>query len=407
MSEKDITSTVATEAAQEPQEEAVAAQSEVELNGDESFQAAFEKTIVSIRPGQVVVGKVVQLTEDEVCLNIGYKSDGIIPKNELQNPEDIKEQFQIGDEVEVEVIKVNDGEGNVLLSQRSLQVKKNWDKLVAAAENNEYIEGVGKEVVKGGLIVNVDGVRTFVPASQLSERYVEKIDQFVGQAMRLKIIEVDKHKKRLVASRKAVIIEEAAEKSAKVWESLEEGKVVKGIVRRLTDFGAFVDLGGVDGLIHVTDLSWARVRHPSDIVKPNQEVDVQVLALDREKERISLGLKQLMPKPWDLAPEKYPVGSIVEGKVVRIVPFGAFVELEPGLDGLVHISQVSPQRIGRVEEVLSIGDLILVKVLDVNTDTRRISLSVREAYDYSAIMDDQGEFHEEQEEMMAEEADEE
>ena len=387
MSEKDITSTVVPEAVVEPQEEVVAQQEaiEAEVSGDESFQAAFEKTIVSIRPGQVVIGKVVQLTEDEVCLNIGYKSDGIIPKNELQNPEDVKEQFQIGDEVEVEVIKVNDGEGNVLLSQRSLQVKKNWDKLVTAHENNEYIEGVGKEVVKGGLIVNVEGVRTFVPASQLSERYVEKIDQFIGQPMRLKIIEVDKQKRRLVASRKAVIIEEAAEKSAKVWESLEEGKAVKGVVRRLTDFGAFVDLGGVDGLIHVTDLSWSRVRHPSDIVKPNQEVEVQVLALDREKERISLGLKQLAPKPWDLAPDKYPVGEIVEGKVVRIVPFGAFVELEPGLDGLVHISQVSPQRIGKVEEVLAIGDVILVKVLDVNVDTKRISLSVREAYDYSNI----------------------
>lgn len=386
MSEQDITKAVEKEAIEESQ---TAVKPHDETASEESFQAAFEKTIVSIRPGQVVVGKVVQLTEDEVCLNIGYKSDGIIPKNELLDPEGIKDQFQIGDELEVEVIKVNDGEGNVLLSQRNLQIKKNWDKLVAAYEAGQYIEGVGKEVVKGGLIVNVEGVRTFVPASQLSERYVEKLDQFIGQPIRLKIIEVDRHKKRLVASRKAVIVEEAAAKTAKAWENIEEGKVVKGIVRRLTDFGAFVDLGGVDGLIHVTDLSWARVRHPSDIVKPNQEVEVLILSVDKEKERISLGLKQLAKKPWDLAPEKYPVGSIVEGKVVRIVPFGAFVELEPGLDGLVHISQVSPQRIGKVEEVLSIGDLILVKVLDVNPETKRISLSIREAYDYSSIMDEQ------------------
>lgn len=361
---------------------------DAEATSEESFQAAFEKTLVSIRPGQIVTGTVVQVTDDEVCLNIGYKSDGIITKNELQSSADPKEQFKIGDEVEVEVIKVNDGEGNVLLSQRSLLVRKNWDKLVAASENGETVTGTGKEVVKGGLIVMVDGVRTFVPASQLSERYVEKIDQFVGQELRLKIIEVDRHKKRLVGSRKAVIVEEAAAKKEKAWENIEEGKIIKGIVRRLTDFGAFVDLGGVDGLIHVTDLSWARVKHPSDVVKPNQEVDVKVLSVDREKERISLGLKQLQPKPWDNAVEKYPVGSIVEGKVVRIVPFGAFIELEPGLDGLVHISQVSPQRIAKVEEVLSIGDLILVKVLDVNPETKRISLSVREAYDYSDVMDE-------------------
>jgi small subunit ribosomal protein S1 len=361
---------------------------DAEATSEESFQAAFEKTLVSIRPGQIVTGTVVQVTDDEVCLNIGYKSDGIITKNELQSSADPKEQFKIGDEVEVEVIKVNDGEGNVLLSQRSLLVRKNWDKLVAASENGETVTGTGKEVVKGGLIVMVEGVRTFVPASQLSERYVEKIDQFVGQELRLKIIEVDRHKKRLVGSRKAVIVEEAAAKKEKAWENIEEGKIIKGIVRRLTDFGAFVDLGGVDGLIHVTDLSWARVKHPSDVVKPNQEVDVKVLSVDREKERISLGLKQLQPKPWDNAVEKYPVGSIVEGKVVRIVPFGAFIELEPGLDGLVHISQVSPQRIAKVEEVLSIGDLILVKVLDVNPETKRISLSVREAYDYSDVMDE-------------------
>ncbi len=368
MSEQDIITT-----AQEP-----------EIAQDD-FQAAFEKTLVSIRPGQLVTGTVVQLTDDEVCLNIGYKSDGIVPKAELMNQGDIKEMFKIGDELEVEVVKVNDGEGNVLLSQRSLLVKKNWDKLVAASEAGEAVTGIGKEVVKGGLIVNVEGIRTFVPASQLSERYVEKIDQFVGKELKLKIIEVDRSKTRLVASRKAVIAEESAARKAAAWEKIEKGATVKGVVRRLTDFGAFVDLGGVDGLIHVTDLSWSRVRHPSDIVKPNQEVEVVILSVDQERERISLGYKQLQPKPWDNAVEKYPVGSIVDGKVVRIVPFGAFVELEPGLDGLVHISQVAPQRIAKVEEVLSVGDLILVKVLEVNPETKRISLSVREAYDYSNI----------------------
>ena len=197
--------------------------------------------------------------------------------------------------------------------------------------------------------------------------------------MKLKIIEVDKQKRRLVASRKAVLAEESAAAKAAAWEKLEVGTIVHGIVRRLTDFGAFVDIGGVDGLIHITDLSWGRVKHPSDVVKPGDEVDVLVLALDRERERISLGLKQTKPKPWETAQVNYPVGSICEGKVVRIVTFGAFVELEPGLDGLVHISQIAPTRINKVEDVLHVGDMVRVRILDVNPEAKRISLSIRDA----------------------------
>ena len=323
-----------------------------------------------------------QVTDNEVCVNIGYKSDGLIPVAELITQENHREAYHVGDEIEVEVVKVNDGEGNVLLSEKNIVSRKHWDALVEKFENNEYVEGTGKSVVKGGLIADVDGVRTFVPASQLSERYVEKIDQFVGKPLKLKIIEVDKQKRRLVASRKAVLAEESAARKAAAWENLEVGKTVHGIVRRLTDFGAFVDIGGVDGLIHITDLSWGRVKHPSEVVKPNDEVDVLVLALDRERERISLGLKQTKPKPWETAQVNYPVGSICEGKVVRIVTFGAFVELEPGLDGLVHISQIAPTRINKVEDVLKVGDIVRVRILDVNPEAKRISLSIRDAADY-------------------------
>ena len=276
----------------------------------DDFAAAFESTLVSIRPGQTVTGTIVQITDSEVCVNIGYKSDGLIPVAELIHQENHREAYKEGDEIEVEVVKVNDGEGNVLLSEKNIISRKNWDALVAKYENNEYVEGTGKDVVKGGLIVDVDGIRTFVPASQLSERYVEKIDQFVGKPLKLKIIEVDKQKRRLVASRKAVLAEESAAIKAAVWEKLEVGATIHGIVRRLTDFGAFVDIGGVDGLIHITDLSWGRVKHPSEVVKPGDEVDVLVLALDRERERISLGLKQTKPKPWETAQVNYPVGSI-------------------------------------------------------------------------------------------------
>ena len=338
----------------------------------DSFMVDVEATLVKIRPGQTVKGTVVQITDDEVCVNIGFKSDGLIKREDL-----VTEDVKLGDEIEVEVVKVNDGEGNVLLSQRNILNRRAFAELVQKHENNEYVEGVGKEVVKGGLICMVNGIRAFVPASQLSNRYVEKIGEFVGQTLKLKIIEMDEQKRRIVASRRAVVREEAAAKKAEAWARLQEGEVVHGIVRRLTDFGAFVDLGGVDGLIHVTDLSWAHVKHPSEIVSPDQEVDVKILSLDPERERIQLGLKQLQPKPWDLAPEKYPAGAVVTGKVVRITTFGAFVELEPGIDGLVHISQCAATRINKVEDAVNVGDEVQVKVLNIDPEAKRISLSIR------------------------------
>ena len=347
-------------------------QAPVEETEENSFMADIEATLVKIRPGQTVTGTVVQMTDDEVCVNIGFKSDGLIKREDL-----ITENVQMGDEIEVEVVKVNDGDGNVLLSQRNILKRKAFAKLVEKFEKDEYVEGTGKEVVKGGLICDVDGIRAFVPASQLSNRYVEKIGEFVGQTLTLKIIELDEQKRRIVASRKAVLKAEEATRKAEVWASLEEGAVIKGIVRRLTDFGAFVDIGGVDGLIHVTDLSWSHVKHPSEIVHPDQEVDVKILNLDHERERIQLGLKQMQPKPWDVAPQKYPEGSVVIGKVVRITTFGAFVELEPGVDGLVHISQCATTRIDKVEDAVTVGDEINVKVLSIDPQAKRISLSIR------------------------------
>ena len=239
-------------------------------------------------------------------------------------------------------------------------------------------DAVGKEVVKGGLIASINGIRAFVPASQVSNRYVENLSEYVGAPMRLMIIEVDDKKKRVVASQKKVLLAEAEAKKKEMWSTLEVGAKVKGIVRRLTDFGAFVDIGGIDGLVHVTELAWGRVKHPSDVLKIGDEIEVLILAVDPEKERVSLSYKQLQPKPWTTAAERYPVGSIVEGKVVRIVPFGAFVSLEPTIDGLVHISQVATTRIAKVEDELKVGDIIRAKVLEVNPEAKRISLSRRE-----------------------------
>ncbi len=373
--------------AEEPEETEAAPQAEEQPAPKAEPQPSFMDQVAASMPrihnGQTVTGKVVQITEDEVCVNIGYKSDGLIKRSEL-----VDQDVQLGDEIDVEVVKVNDGDGNVILSQRNIVNRKLWDELMQKYEAGEFVDAVGKEAVKGGLLASINGVRAFVPASHLSQRYVEKISQFVGQPMKLKIIEVDTSKKRVVASRKEVIAAENASRKDAVWETLEEGAIVRGIVRRFASFGAFVDLGGVDGLIHVSDLSWNRAAVPSDILQVNQEVDVKILSLDRERERIQLGFKQLQPKPWDNVEEKYPVGAIITRPVVRIRPFGAFVELEPGVDGLVHISQVAPHRINKVEDVLSPGQEVNVKILAVDPDARRISLSIREAledgaFDYS------------------------
>ena len=368
---------------QETQQEPVA-QAEQEAQEPQALTMEdIEKTVVRIRTGQTVTGTVVQITDDEVCVNIGYKSDGLIKRSDL-----VDQDVKLGDEIEVEVVKVNDGEGNVLLSQRNIVNRKAWEALMEKYENGEYIDAVGKEAVKGGLLASVEGgVRAFVPASQLAQRYVEKIGQFVGQPMKLKIIDVDKQKKRIVASRKQVIEEENKAKKEAAWEKLEVGAVVTGIVRRFADFGAFVDLGGVDGLIHITDLAWSRVNHPSDVLQVNQEVEVKIKSLDRECERIQLGYKELQPKPWDNIEEKYPVGVILERPVVRIRPFGAFIELEPGVDGLVHISQVAPTRVNKVEDVLQEGQMVLVKVLAVDPEAKRISLSIRQALEDESVLE--------------------
>ncbi len=370
-----------TEAAEAtPAENNVGQAVEAEPQPEKSFMDHVADSIASIRNGQNIEGKVVQITEDEVCVNIGYKSDGLIKRSEL-----VDKDVQLGDTIEVEIVKVNDGEGNVILSQRNIINKKLWEELMEKYEKGEFVDAVGKEAVKGGLLASINGVRAFVPASQLAQRYIDKISQFVGQNMKLKIIEVDSSKKRVVASRKAVLEEESAKLKAETWARLKEGDVVKGIVRRFAPFGAFVDLGGVDGLIHVSDLSWNRSATPQDILTANTEIDVLILGLDEERERIQLGYKQLQPKPWDNVEEKYPVGTILTRKVVRIRPFGAFIELEPGVDGLCHISQISVHRVNKVEDVLTPGQDVNVKVLSVDPDAKRISLSIREAMEDNAF----------------------
>ena len=357
--------------------------SEKEAPKKPSFMDEVAASMSRIRTGQTISGKVVQITEDEVCVNIGYKSDGLLKRVDM-----VDKDVELGDEIEVEVVKVNDGEGNVILSQRNIVNRKVWNDLMVKYESGELVDAIGKEAVKGGLLANIDGVRAFIPASHLAQRYVDKITQFVGQEMKLKIIEVDQSKKRVVASRKEALAVESETIKEAVWSQLEEGSVIKGVVRRSTNFGAFVDLGGVDGLIHVSDLSWNRSVVPSDILQVNEEVEVKILSLDRERDRIALGFKQLQPRPWDNVEEKYPVGTVLTRKIVRVRPFGACIELEPGVDGLVHISQVSPTRIEKIEDAIQPGQEVNVKVLAVDPVAKRISLSIREAMEDSALQYD-------------------
>ncbi len=347
----------------------------------ESVEGQLEKDLESFNKGDIITGHVVQINDNEVMVDVGGKSEGIIPMSELfaSKAEDPSTIVKPGDKIEVQVIKVEDEEGHPILSKRRVERQKAWEKLEQAVESEEIIEGNGLEVVKGGMLVDVGGLRGFVPASLIDIGYVENLEQFVGETLKLKLIELDKTKNKIVFSRKDVLKEEQEKKSQETWDNLEEGQVKEGIVRRITGFGAFIDIGGVDGLLHVSEISWGRVEHPRDVLSEGQEIEVKVLSVDKEKERVSLGLKQLKSSPWDLAADNYPVGNIVTGKVLRTTPFGAFVEVEPGVEGLVHISQLAEEHVTKTEDVVNVGDELKVKVLSVDTEAQRMSLSLKDA----------------------------
>ncbi len=355
---------------QEPKEENAAPVTE-----QDEFLEGLEKTI-RLKKGELVKGSIVQITDEDVCVNIGYKSDGIIHKSELSfKDEDAKDAFKVGDEIEAEIISMNDGEGNVLLSRKRVEKKQNWIKMQENVGTDKLFKCTIRKAVKGGVTTKIEGYSAFIPASHLSLKYIEDLKEFEGQELEVTLIDADKRQERLVASHKSVLLKEKREKEAQIWDSFVKGEHITGVVKRLTDFGAFVDVGGVDGLLHISDLAWSRVKHPSDIVSEGQELELLILNVDPAKRKIALGYKQLQPKPWDTVPEKYHAGDVVTGKVVRIVPFGAFVQLEPTVDGLIHISQVTTHRIERVEDELRVGDEVEVKILEVNAEKRKISLS--------------------------------
>lgn len=338
-----------------------------------------EKSMAVIHSGDIVKGTVIKVKDNEVLVNIGYMADGIITRDELSYDENVSplQTIKEGDEIEVYIVKVNDGEGNVLLSKKRVESLKVWDELGEICNSGKTVKIKVGNIVKGGAVTQIKGVRAFIPASQISATYVADLNEFVGKELEVKIIEFDKEKKKVILSRKEIEKAILEEKKQEAWSKIEKGEKRKGTVVRLTKFGAFVDLGGVDGLIHISELSWKRISDPSEVVAVGDEVEVYILDIDKEKGRISLGLKQVMGNPWDNVSFKYAEGSIVEGTVVRLADFGAFVELEPGVDALVHISQISENRINKPSDALSVGDKIKAKVMEVKAEEKKISLSIK------------------------------
>ncbi|MFT5872387.1 MAG: small subunit ribosomal protein S1 [Clostridium sp.] len=344
-----------------------------------------DASTVNINSGDIVRGTVISVNENEVLVNIGFMTDGVIPKEELSNENEINPMdiVKVDDEIFVYIMKVNNGEGNVLLSKKRADSVKVWDKFKEILDENKTIEITISEIVKGGATTYIEGVRAFIPASQMSDSYIENLQDFKGRTLEVKIIELDKADKKLVLSRR--VIERAANDVKKeiVWNELKKGEKRKGVITRLAKFGAFVDLGGVDGLIHVSQLSWKRVEDPSEVVSVGEEVEVTVIDFDKEKGRISLGLKNAEGNPWNNITTLYHSNDIVDGIVVRIMDFGAFVQLASGVEGLVHLSEISEEHIAKVSDVLKVGEAVKVKVGDINEKDRRISLSIKEAADKS------------------------
>ena len=352
------------------------------INGQEGeidFSKALEESFIDIKSNEVVKGKIIGYNNNDVFVDLGYKADGIIPMDEfIDDPDfDPEKDLKQGTEIEALIVKMNDGEGNVALSKRKMDSIRGFEDVEEAFKSGNPIDAIAKEVVKGGIVAERKGVRIFIPASQVSDRFIKDLSPYVGKKMRVKITEFA-NRRRIVGSCRALLEEERSKKSESFWSEVEVGKEYTGAVKSLTKFGAFVDLGGVDGLVHVSELSWKKVEDPSDILKVGDTVTVRVIGVDREKKKISLGYRKAEDNPWFNVEQKYHVGDPVSGIIKRMVPFGVFVELENGVEGLVHISQISSVRIGRPDEVLSVGQAVDMKIMEVNPDLKKISLSIKE-----------------------------
>ncbi len=346
---------------------------------EESFAEMLEKSIKTLNTGEKVTGVVTGITPTEIYVDLGTKHAGYIPVSELTDDPTVKVEdlVKVGDEIETYVMRVNDQEGVVTLSKKRLDTVKSWEDVEQAKEDHTVMEGVVTEENKGGVVVSIKGVRVFVPASQTGLPRDTPMSQLVKQRVRLRITEVNRARKRVVGSIRAVEAEERAAKAAEVWANIEEGKRYTGTVKSLTSYGAFVDIGGVDGMVHISELSWSRIKHPSEVVSVGDTVEVYVISFDPEKKKISLGMKDRTQNPWEIFTGKYQVGDVANVRVVKLMTFGAFAEIVPGVDGLIHISQIADHRIDKPGDVLSEGQMVDVKIIDIDYDHKKVSLSIR------------------------------
>ncbi|HMH47657.1 MAG TPA: 30S ribosomal protein S1 [Solirubrobacteraceae bacterium] len=365
-----------------PQARVVEGSNGLLLEVDGAIVPNYEATFRTIEEGEVVTGHVVRIDKDEVLVDIGYKSEGVIPANELsiRKSVDPQDEVHLGEEVDAIVMTKEDQDGRLIMSKKRARFEKAWRRIETAAESGEPVEGTVIEVVKGGLIIDL-GVRGFLPASLVDIRRVPNLDEYMGTKIETKVIELNRSRNNVVLSRRAVLEEERKEVRQQILDRLQPGLVVEGQISNIVDFGAFVDLDGIDGLIHISELSWSHVNHPSEILTIGDTVKVKVLDIDRERQRISLGLKQTQEDPWQRIVDTYSVGDELAGKVTKVVTFGAFVEILDGVEGLVHISELAPHHVESPREIVHPGDEIRVKILEIDSERRRLSLSAKRVED--------------------------
>lgn len=347
--------------------------------GDLSMEELLEQQeagFARLKTGEIVTGTVERLDEHGALVNVGAKSEGLIPPEELGSR--TREPINVGDEIAVYVVDNGSRDGNIILSKKKADYERTWNMIIKAFENNETVTAMVIDRVRGGLVVDL-GMRGFLPASHVATKNVNALDRFVGQSIRLKVVEVDRNRKRVVVSQRLAVEEEKKLRRDQTVTTLEEGQIRRGVVRRVTDYGAFVDLGGIDGLLHVTEMAWGRVNHPSDVVKPGQKIDIMVLKYDPESEKISLGLKQILPDPWQHIDEFYSVGMEVDGQVTRLVPFGAFVALDHGIEGIIPNGELAEHRIRKPDEIVAGGQRVHVRIINIRPGERRMTLSLRQA----------------------------
>ncbi len=351
-----------------------------DIGSAEDFLAAIDETIKYFNDGDIVSGTIVKVDRDEVLLDIGYKTEGVIPSRELSIKHDVDpgEVVSVGDEIEALVLQKEDKEGRLILSKKRAQYERAWGTIEKIKEEDGIVTGTVIEVVKGGLILDI-GLRGFLPASLVEMRRVRDLQPYVGKQIEAKIIELDKNRNNVVLSRRAWLEQTQSEVRQTFLQTLQKGQVRSGVVSSIVNFGAFVDLGGVDGLVHVSELSWKHIDHPSEVVEVGQEVTVEVLDVDMDRERVSLSLKATQEDPWQQFARTHAIGQVVPGKVTKLVPFGAFVRVDEGIEGLVHISELAERHVEIPEQVVQVGDSIFVKVIDIDLERRRISLSLKQA----------------------------